>query len=202
LKPKLLLVSVFPKQVVRKIPLLLSLTMFVALRGSTAFSRLSRHVSPSVGVLGTLSYETFSGKRMFATRPPLALRRRLRNLKAISKKPTIHEARLLPRDPSEMDGPTLVTLAAMGNFDARKEAVIRDIMCKDNIDYDECKKKFRDIEVKNSEYISIVALPYRVGIFVSLGAAFGSFPMIFDLGTAEWVSLVYPSTVVCGVSVV
>ena len=119
---------------------------------------------------------------------------RLRDSHPPYKAPTLAMAKEMPRDESEMDNATLVTLAALGQPNARIEILLRDIMVKDNVDYTEAQLIFLEIEKKNEEYMFLFSLPYKIGIAVALTGAFASFPLVFDLGTAEWFNHNYVTT--------
>lgn len=100
----------------------------------------------------------------------------------------------MPLLPQEMDNNTLVTLGSMGNHEARKEIVKRHIMTKDKVSYEEACEIFRKIQDKNLEFTTLLSLPYQIGIAVALTGGFLSFPMVFDLSTAEWFNTHFVTT--------
>ena len=122
------------------------------------------------------------------------MQRLLRVRESTYGKPTMKMAIEMPRDESEMDNATLVTLAALGKPRACAEILVRDIMAKDDVDYEEAQKLFSSIQAKNEEYMSLISLPYKIGIGMALTAGFASFPSVFDLGTAEWFNRFYVTT--------
>lgn len=73
--------------------------------------------------------------------------------------------------------------------------VIRDIMCKDRISYDEATNDvFKEIEKKNGEFKFALSLPYQIGIGMALTAGLASIPLVFDLHTAEWFNTHFVTT--------
>ena len=109
-------------------------------------------------------------------------------------KPTMDVAQALPLSFQEMDNSTLVTLGNMGDHEACKEMLKRHIMDIDSCDYDTAKETFKEIAEKNIQGNWILSLPYRLGMAAALTAGFGSFPMVFDIGTATWFNEYYVTT--------
>jgi hypothetical protein len=93
-----------------------------------------------------------------------------------------------------MDNIALVTLGEMGNFGARKEILTRHIMTIDKVSHEDAMEKVNEIEAKNLENMSLLSVPYQVGITVGLTAAFASIPLCFHLPTAEWFNHYYVTT--------
>ena len=110
------------------------------------------------------------------------------------RKPTATVASALPLSYQEMDNPTLVTLGNLGEHGACREMLKRHIMDVDSCDYDTAVAKYQEIGKKNLEGTLFSNLPYQIGIAGALVAAFGSFPMVFDLGTAAWFNEFYVTT--------
>jgi hypothetical protein len=100
--------------------------------------------------------------------------------------PTLSVAEALPNGFSEMDNEPLLTVAEMGNHQARIELLKRHIMSVDKVDYDTANKKFDEIAAKSREGVFLQMLPYKIGIAVSLASAFGAWPMVFDETTSLW----------------
>ena len=67
---------------------------------------------------------------------------------------------------------------------ARREALIRNVMAVDSIEYNEAEKVVAQISKENRKGMRSENLPYQVGMGVSVVASIVSFPMIFDLTTA------------------
>lgn len=110
------------------------------------------------------------------------------------RKPSTEVAHDLPLSYQEMDNATLVTLGNLGMHQACKEMLKRHIMDVDSCDYDAASRKFKEISKKNLQGAWILNIPYKVGIGLALCAAVGSFPMVFDLGTATWFNKYYVTT--------
>jgi len=126
-------------------------------------------------------------KRMYM---PRSMRKGLKE----DKKPTATVASALPLSYQEMDNSTLVTLGNLGEHGACREILKRHIMDVDSCDYDTAVAKYQEIGKKNLEGTLLLNLPYKIGIAGALVAAFGSFPMVFDLGTASWFNELYVTT--------
>lgn len=110
-------------------------------------------------------------------------------------KPTVDIAKMMPVGMAEMNNETLVTIAALGNHEARAEVLVRHIMSVDDIEYDDAFSKFEEIAQANRDATSKLAVyPYFMGIGVGMVAAFGSLPMVFDLNTALWFNADYVTT--------
>jgi hypothetical protein len=100
--------------------------------------------------------------------------------------PDLETALAMPWHPAEMDNATLVTLGQLGNHEARREILKRHIMCRDNVSYERACQIFEVIRHKNKEYVSLLSLPYHVGIGLGVASAAVAWPLVFDLSTAEW----------------
>ena len=67
------------------------------------------------------------------------------------RKPTIEDAKNMPREFSEMSNHTLMQLGALGEHDATKERLRREIMAVDGLEWDDAGVKVYEIEKKNKE---------------------------------------------------
>lgn len=114
-------------------------------------------------------------------------------LSMMGKVPTTEQAASMKAKMSEMENDTLLTIAHMGNHDAGCEVLKRHIMVVDDVDYEQACATFTTIEAENQKDLFGV-FPYFVGIGVAGVAAFGSLPMVFDLGLAEWFNEYYVTT--------
>lgn len=108
--------------------------------------------------------------------------------------PTVALAQELPLSFSEMDNSALVTLGNLGEHEACAEMLKRHIMGVDKCDYDKACETFDEISKKNLQGSWILNLPYRIGMGAAVIAAFGSFPMVFDITTATWFNEFYVTT--------
>jgi hypothetical protein len=115
-----------------------------------------------------------------------------------SKYPSIMDAKAMPLSYQSMDNTSLVTLAHLSDHDACREMLKRHIMDVDSCSYEEASLKFKEISKKNLEGAWLLSVPYKLGITAALVAGFGSIPMVFDLGTAQWFNEYYVTTDVPG----
>jgi hypothetical protein len=83
----------------------------------------------------------------------------------------------------EVDNETLVELSIEGSVDASEERLIREIMGVDEIEWDQAKKKFDEIQAANSSGMFTQTVPYKIGIVGVTAAAFATIPLCFDLNT-------------------
>eukprot|EP00301_Raphidiophrys_heterophryoidea_P012788 c1967_g1_i2.p1 GENE.c1967_g1_i2~~c1967_g1_i2.p1 ORF type:complete len:241 (-),score=51.28 c1967_g1_i2:62-784(-) len=107
-------------------------------------------------------------------------------IRTFASKPSIQEAKEMPREYYEMPNNVLITLSAEGDKNARKERLIREIMAVENLTWDEAQPKFGLIQHRNREWLFASSLPFRFGISLALVSAALSFPLVFSRGTALW----------------
>jgi hypothetical protein len=103
----------------------------------------------------------------------------------IDQHPTINYAKTMPNRFSTMRHEQILQLCVEGSYSARKEALIRNVMAVDTIEYDEAEKVVADITKHNKNGMVYKYLPYHIGMGGSLFAGAVSFPMIFDLQTVQ-----------------
>jgi hypothetical protein len=96
---------------------------------------------------------------------------------------TIDIAKKMPRKYEELSNDVLVTIAVLGDQEAREERLIREIMAVDNKSWKEAEETFLKIVESNRKHLFISTLPYKFGIFVSVSAGLASIPLIFELNT-------------------
>lgn len=108
--------------------------------------------------------------------------------------PTMEMAKSMPLSCQEMDNTSLLTLAALKVKDARSEVLRRHIMSTDNVSYEDACKMFDRISKYNASLFPEHALPYKVGIGLSVTAGFASFPLCFYLPTVHWFNRGYVTT--------
>lgn len=108
--------------------------------------------------------------------------------------PTLEYAKLMPHGFSGMRHEQILQLCVEGSFSARKEAMARNIMSKDSIEYDEATKVVTKMIKDNREGMWGAYLPYHFGLGASLIGAVISFPMIFDLNTVQAFNEKYVTT--------
>lgn len=107
-------------------------------------------------------------------------------------------AQSMPLHFREMDNSTLVTLGTLGEQNALREMLTRHIMTVDRVPYEQACEKFAEIDKVNYEGMYLLTLPYKVAMVTALTAGFASFPLVFDLGTAEWFNTNFVTTDVPG----
>ena len=110
------------------------------------------------------------------------------------RKPTIEEAKNMPREFCEMPNEILMQLGALGEHEANKERLRREIMAVDNVDWDAAGPKLLEIEKANKAGMSIATFPYKLGVFGALLTGVGSIPMVFQLDLAIWFNEEYVTT--------
>mmetsp|Transcript_42712 Transcript_42712/g.49937 ORF Transcript_42712/g.49937 Transcript_42712/m.49937 type:complete len:322 (+) Transcript_42712:54-1019(+) len=111
--------------------------------------------------------------------------------KEISVTPTLEKADSMSLSYSSMDNSSLVTLSKLNDYCATSEVLKRHVMSIDRVSYAEANDIFRNVREFDCKNKSFHALPYRLGIFVSVGAGLGSFPMCFDIDIVHWFNTAY-----------
>lgn len=86
----------------------------------------------------------------------------------------------MPRNYDEMPNDVLLSMAVMGDQEAREERLIREIMAVDNVSWEDAQPQFLNIVDRNRAGLFLISLPYKVGIFTAVTAGIGSVPMVFD----------------------
>ena len=117
-----------------------------------------------------------------------------RNYNHEISKPTIEEAQNMPREYCEMPNDMLMQLGALGEHEANKERLRREIMAVDNVDWDAAGPKLTEIEVANKAGMGVATFPYKLGVFAAMLTGVGSIPMVFDLDLALWFNDKYVTT--------
>ena len=87
-----------------------------------------------------------------------------------SSRVTIEMAKKMPKRYSEMPNDILLTMAVMGDQDAREERLIREIMSVDNVTWENAQKTFQKMVLENRRGLFVSTLPYKTGIFFALVA--------------------------------
>eukprot|EP01038_Epipyxis_sp_PR26KG_P012041 gene12041-16114_t len=96
---------------------------------------------------------------------------------------TLQQAKEMPKNYDEMPNDILLSMAVMGDQEAREERLIREIMSVDNVDWEGAQSRFLEMVEANRKGLFFATIPYKLGIFVSMSAGLGCIPMIFDLNT-------------------
>jgi len=95
-------------------------------------------------------------------------------------KPTIAYAKSMPSNYSAMRHEQILQLCVEGDFGARREALTRNIMGVDGIEYDLAVKKLDEIWDFNHINMKLHHFPYGVGLAASIVGGAISFPLIFN----------------------
>jgi hypothetical protein len=137
------------------------------------------------------------GAKRVQSLPAAALARHFSNAHpsvAGDRQVTIEVAKAMPKLYYEMPNDVLLTMAVMGDQEAREERLIREIMSVDDVDWDGAQPIFHDMVNSNRKGLFLATLPYKIGIFSAVGGAAISIPMIFHLETVLWFNELYVTT--------
>lgn len=110
----------------------------------------------------------------------------LANRRFASSVVSIEQAKALPKEYNAMPNDVLLTMAVMGDQEAREERLIREIMAVDNCSWQAAQPTFLKLMNSNRSYLFLATLPYKIGIVTAVSAGFFSIPMIFHLDTVLW----------------
>jgi hypothetical protein len=101
-------------------------------------------------------------------------------------KPTLKYAKTMPRTFSAMKHEQIIQLCVEGKYEARREALIRDIMAIDDVEYDQACEKVSEIAEVNRKMMHWEYSPYHMGIFTAFLSGTLSFPLIFSKDAVLW----------------
>ena len=90
-----------------------------------------------------------------------------------------------------MSNDILLSMAVMGDQEAREERLIREIMAVDNVSWKDAQPTFTNILKSNRKSLFFATLPYKIGIVTAVGAGFLCLPMIFEINTVLWFNELY-----------
>mmetsp|Transcript_1523 Transcript_1523/g.1356 ORF Transcript_1523/g.1356 Transcript_1523/m.1356 type:complete len:236 (-) Transcript_1523:48-755(-) len=113
------------------------------------------------------------------------------SIKCFSSKITIEEAKLMSKNYHSMPNDVIISMAVIGDQEAREEMLIREIMSVDSISWDEAQPIFNKMLERNRSGLFLATLPYKIGIFSAVSAGFLSIPMIFHLDTVMWFNEIF-----------
>jgi hypothetical protein len=82
-------------------------------------------------------------------------------------------------------------MAAHDDQSAKEERLIREIMAVDSVAWEQAHGVFLEMVRENRKGISLVTLPYKVGVVTAVVAGFASLPLVFDYSTVMWFNEVY-----------
>eukprot|EP00008_Paramoeba_atlantica_P011338 CAMPEP_0201492328 /NCGR_PEP_ID=MMETSP0151_2-20130828/32660_1 /ASSEMBLY_ACC=CAM_ASM_000257 /TAXON_ID=200890 /ORGANISM="Paramoeba atlantica, Strain 621/1 / CCAP 1560/9" /LENGTH=213 /DNA_ID=CAMNT_0047879073 /DNA_START=186 /DNA_END=828 /DNA_ORIENTATION=+ len=109
-------------------------------------------------------------------------------------KPSIAEAKAMPKDYSSMSNDCVLLMATHGDQNAKEERLRREIMAVDEVDYEKASETFLKIAQYNRIGSFRRTLPYKLGILGGISGAFVSIPLVFNLKTALWFNREYVTT--------
>lgn len=109
-------------------------------------------------------------------------------------KPTIAYAKSMPHDFCGMRHEQILQLSVEGDFGARREALIRNVMAVDSIEYADADVVVTKMWEFNQRSMYIHHLPYQIGFGTAVTGGLISFPLIFGDSTARWFNENYVTT--------
>lgn len=114
----------------------------------------------------------------------------------VGVKPSLSEARTMPREYFELDNDVLLTLALSGDQPARQERLVREVMAVDDVEWEAAMTQLAVIKEYNRRplLVRLSSFPYKVGVMVSAAGALASIPLVFDLNTAIWFNEAFVTT--------
>lgn len=152
---------------------------------STVDESRANDSSPSVRRFVSPAYKRYQEKQKVLSESTRGIKPSIGALQDGIQVPTKSVAKDMGMSFSEMENEPLQIIAEMGNHSARYEVLQRHIMAVDDVEYEQAGKRMQEIEAKCKEGLFLYALPYRVGIFVSVVGGLGAIPMVFDINTAH-----------------
>ena len=120
-------------------------------------------------------------KRLLITSKRVVLTTRQSNyvfhqMSSVSNRVSIEQAKAMPKNYDELSNDILLTMAVMGDQEAREERVIREIMSVDNLSWEKAEVKFYELAMFNRKGIcSCTTTCYPVGLYVPDGWMYGYF---------------------------
>jgi len=107
------------------------------------------------------------------------------DLLSVHEIPSAKDARQMPRHPSDISGEGLYILChGHKDVEAIREALRREAMAVDGIEYEETSKVVLQLNDANSDWLWLQRLPYQVSIYSALIAGWASLPLVFHEQTA------------------
>ncbi|KAJ3396592.1 hypothetical protein HDU92_002540 [Lobulomyces angularis] len=86
---------------------------------------------------------------------------------------------------------TLFTVAALGDIEAQRERVIREIIRVDSVSREDAASIFKQIEDSNRKKLRYYIFPTYFGIFSSICGAGICLPMVFQKDSAVWFNEIF-----------
>lgn len=97
----------------------------------------------------------------------------------MSYRPTLEQAEKQPTHVCELGHQTLALLAVLGDHPARRERLLREIMCVEGVSWGEAHKTLDNIDDLVERYHWLESLPYRVGITLSIVVGISGILLVF-----------------------
>lgn len=85
-----------------------------------------------------------------------------------------------------MGNDILLSMAVMGDQEAREERLIREIMAVDSVSWEDAQPMFMNIVDANRANLMLITLPYKIGILSAVSAGILSIPMVFQFDLVMW----------------
>eukprot|EP00979_Chaetoceros_neogracilis_P005982 scaffold1174_cov281-Chaetoceros_neogracile.AAC.13 len=97
----------------------------------------------------------------------------------------------MPQSYSSMKHEQILQLCVEGSQPARREALIRNIMSVDSIEYDQATIQVIQLAQINRSYMQLEYSPYHLGMGGALLSGAISFPLVFDKRSVMWFNDVF-----------
>lgn len=143
-------------------------------------------------------------------------------MSSLPNRVSIEHAKAMPKNYDELSNDVLLTMAVMGDQEAREERVIREIMSVDNLSWEKAEVKFYELAMFNRKgsyciYVTIcyplclflmggwmdvfmaaglfvATLPYKIAIASAVSVGVLSIPLIFEVNTVLWFNEAFVTT--------
>jgi len=101
-------------------------------------------------------------------------------------RPDVEYAMKQPTHVCELAHQSLAELAMLGNHCARRERLLREVMCVDGISWGQAHEVLNKLDQFNERYYWIETMPYRLGITTAFISGIASIVLVFWAPVAEW----------------
>jgi len=91
-----------------------------------------------------------------------------------------------PTHTCELPHQSLAELAMLGNHCARRERLLREVMCVDGISWGQAHDVLKKLDTFNEKFYWFETMPYRIGIAAAFLGGVGSILLVFWAPVAEW----------------
>jgi len=104
----------------------------------------------------------------------------------VANRPSVKYASKQPTHVSELGHDTLAELAMNHNHSATRERLLREIMCVEDVSWEEAHKTLDRLDEFNEKFYWYESLPFRIGITGAFVIAIGGTMMVFHRPVAVW----------------